>query len=77
MKVSEFYQQHLCGFCYLLCVTLEHLTDLSLDLVFIYVVFVVQKFQMYYSTDFLVCSSIAPRNNVCGAREFSVKLGIF
>ena len=43
---------------------------------------------MYYSTDFLVCISIAPRNNVCGAREFSVnfwnsfrefsvKLGIF
>ena len=43
---------------------------------------------MYYSTDFFVCISIAPRNNVCGAREFSVnflnsfrefsvKLGIF
>ena len=32
---------------------------------------------MYYSTDFLVCISIAPRNNVCGAREFSVKLVIF
>ena len=32
---------------------------------------------MYYSPDFLVCISIAPRNNVCGAREFSVKLGIF
>jgi len=30
-----------------------------------------------YVTDFLVCISIAPRNNVCGAREFSVKLGIF
>jgi len=27
---------------------------------------------MYYSTDFLVCISIAPRNNVCEAREFSV-----
>ena len=27
---------------------------------------------MYYSTDFLVCISIAPRNNICGAREFSV-----
>jgi len=38
MKVSEFYQQHLCGFCCLLCVTLEHLTVLSLDLDFIYVV---------------------------------------
>ena len=38
MKVSEFYHQHLCGFCCLLCVTLEHLTVLSLDLVFIYVV---------------------------------------
>jgi len=25
---------------------------------------------MYYSTDFLVCISIAPRNNVCGVREF-------
>ena len=32
MKVSEFYQQHLCGFCCLLCVTLEHLAILSLDL---------------------------------------------
>ena len=43
---------------------------------------------MYYSTDFLVCISIAPQNNVCGPRvfsvnflnsfrEFSVKLGIF
>jgi len=43
---------------------------------------------MYYSTDFSVCISIALRNNVCGAREFSVnfcnsfrefsvKLGIF
>ena len=31
MKVSEFYQQHLCGFCCLLCVTLEHFTVLSLD----------------------------------------------
>ena len=38
VKVSELYQQHLCGFCCLLCVTLEHLTVLSLDLVFIYVV---------------------------------------
>jgi len=28
----------LCGFCCLLCVTLEYLTVLSLDLVFIYVV---------------------------------------
>jgi len=37
-------------------------------------VFVVQKFQMCYSssTDFLVCINIAPRNNGCGAREFSV-----
>ena len=43
---------------------------------------------MHYSTDFLVCISIAPRNNVRGAHEFSVnfwnsfrefaaKLGIF
>ena len=38
MKVSKFYQQHLCGFCCLLCVTLEHLAVLSLDLVFIYIV---------------------------------------
>jgi len=39
VKVSELYQQHLCGFCCLLCVTLsEHLTVLSLDLVFIYAV---------------------------------------
>ena len=30
-----------------------------------------------YATDFLVCISIAPRNNVCGARKFSMKLGIF
>jgi len=47
-----------------------------------------RNFKMYYSTDFLVCVSIAPRNNVCGAhefslnflnsfREFSMKLGIF
>jgi len=48
---SEFHQQHLCGFCCLLRVTLQHLTVL--------------KFQMYYSTDFLVCISTAPRNNVC------------
>ena len=33
MKVSEFYQQHLCGLCCLPCVTLEHLTVLNLDLV--------------------------------------------
>ena len=33
MKVSEFYPQHLGVFCCLLCVTLEHLTVLSLDLV--------------------------------------------
>jgi len=35
-------------------------------------VFVVQKFQMCYSSsaDFLVCINIAPRNNGCGAREF-------
>ena len=38
MKVTEFYQQHLYRFCCLLGVTLEHLTVLSLDLVFIYVV---------------------------------------
>jgi len=37
-------------------------------------VFVVQKFQMCYSssTDFLVFVNIAPRNNGCGAREFYV-----
>jgi len=26
---------------------------------------------MVYSTDFLVCINIAPRNNGCGTREFS------
>ena len=32
---------------------------------------------MYYAADFLVCISIGPRNNVCGACEFSVKVGLF
>jgi len=27
---------------------------------------------MCYSTDFLVCINTAPRNNGCGAREFTV-----
>ena len=29
-----------------------------------------QKFQMYYSTDFLVYISMTPRNNVCGPMNF-------
>jgi len=33
-------------------------------------VFVVQKFQMYHSTTFLLCISTAPLNNICGAHEF-------
>jgi len=73
---------------FIVLLTSQHLEITAVEFITLITIINTRCLEMCYSTDFLVCINIAPRNNGCGVREismhfsnsfreFSVKFGTF